>query len=100
MATSASGGRRKMLTESTTPELQKPARAVPDYVSNARLRAWVEEMVALCQPDRVHWCDGSEHEYQALCEQMVEAGTFIRLNPGKRPNSFLARSDPGDVARV
>ena len=73
---------------------------IPDSVENARLRAWVAEMAELCKPDQVHWCDGSQAEYDALCDQMVEAGTFIRLNPDKRPNSFLARSDPGDVARV
>jgi phosphoenolpyruvate carboxykinase (GTP) len=73
---------------------------IPSYVTNARLRTWVEEMVALCKPDRIHWCDGSQAEYDRLCEQMVASGTFIRLNPEKRPNSFLARSDPGDVARV
>ena len=74
--------------------------SVPDNVENPRLRAWVAEMVELCKPDRVYWCDGSQAEYDDLCEQMVEAGTFIRLDPEKRPNSFLARSDPGDVARV
>lgn len=73
---------------------------IPNYVVNSKLRRWVERMVALCQPDRVHWCDGSAQEYNALTEQMVKTGTLIRLNPEKRPNSFLARSDPSDVARV
>jgi len=73
---------------------------IPAYVKNKRLHEWVREMVELCQPDRVHWCDGSQAEYDALCDQMVTNGTFIRLNPEKRPNSFLARSDSSDVARV
>jgi phosphoenolpyruvate carboxykinase (GTP) len=72
----------------------------PDYVKNANLRKWVEQMVELCKPDKVHWCDGSQEEYDAICEQMVEAGTFIRLNNEKRPNSYYTRSDPSDVARV
>ncbi|MBA2679241.1 MAG: phosphoenolpyruvate carboxykinase, partial [Ktedonobacteraceae bacterium] len=74
--------------------------SIPDYVTNTKLRRWVEKMTELCKPDQVHWCDGSQEEYDHLCEQMVEQGTFIRLSAEKRPNSFLARSDPGDVARV
>jgi phosphoenolpyruvate carboxykinase (GTP) len=72
----------------------------PAHIKNTALKSWVEEMVALCKPDQVYWCDGSRREYGDLCEQLVVAGTFIRLNESKRPNSFLARSDPDDVARV
>ncbi len=67
---------------------------------NNKLLSWVDEMIALCTPQAVHWCDGSETEYAAFCGQLVEAGTFIPLNAEKRPGCFLARSDPGDVARV
>ncbi|MGH8833254.1 MAG: phosphoenolpyruvate carboxykinase (GTP), partial [Polaromonas sp.] len=73
---------------------------MPGYVKNAKLIAWVADMVALCKPDNVYWCDGSEAEYQRLCQQLVDAGTFKKLNEAKRPSSFLAQSDPSDVARV
>jgi phosphoenolpyruvate carboxykinase (GTP) len=67
---------------------------------NAKLLAWIDEMARLCKPDSIHICDGSEQEYDALCQLMVSHGTMIKLNEAKRPNSYLCRSDPRDVARV
>lgn len=72
----------------------------PSYVKNQILIEWVKEVAALCKPDKIHWCDGSKEENDQLCNELVECGTFKRLNPQKRPNSFLAWSDPSDVARV
>ncbi len=68
--------------------------------ANTQLLAWVEEVAGLTWPDRVHWCDGSSAEHEQLCEGLVDAGTFERLDPERLPGSFLARSDPADVARV
>ncbi|MEO8647541.1 MAG: phosphoenolpyruvate carboxykinase, partial [Acidobacteriota bacterium] len=72
----------------------------PDNINNSELQRWVSEMAELCKPTDVYWCDGSDEEYDRLCAEMVTAGTFIKLNETKRPNSFLARSHPSDVARV
>lgn len=72
----------------------------PAYLKHQQLREWIQEIVTLCEPAQVHFCDGSQTEYDTLCNKLVETGTFIRLNPKLRPNSFLARSDPSDVARV
>ncbi|MGE3143047.1 MAG: phosphoenolpyruvate carboxykinase, partial [Hyphomonadaceae bacterium] len=82
------------MNKGSTPGLE----AAP--TSHKRLVAWVKQIAALTQPDRVHWCDGSEEEYQQLCADLVAKGTLKPLNPKKRPNSFYAASDPRDVARV
>lgn len=73
---------------------------IPENIKNQDLVTWVQEMVELLQPESVYWCNGSQEEYDRLCAEMVASGTFIKLNEEKRPNSFLARSHPSDVARV
>ena len=78
----------------TIPGLENPP------TRNKKLLEWVEEVASLTQPDRIEWADGSDEEWDRLTQLMVDGGTFIRLDEQKRPNSFLARSNPSDVARA
>ncbi len=71
-----------------------------DQIEHKELKDWVQQLADHCEPENVYWCDGSQEEYQALCDLLVDKGTFIRLNEEKRPNSFACFSDPSDVARV
>ncbi|HZY06694.1 MAG TPA: phosphoenolpyruvate carboxykinase, partial [Ilumatobacteraceae bacterium] len=66
--------------------------------TNERLKSWVDEWAAILRPAAIHWCDGSADEYDRLCHELVDSGTFTKLDEGKRPNSYWAHSDPADVA--
>jgi len=83
-----------------SPRLEGVRLNAPAYVKHQRLLDWVARIAALTEADDVYWCDGSQAEYDRLCQRLVEGGTLRRLNPQRRPNSYLALSDPGDVARV
>jgi phosphoenolpyruvate carboxykinase (GTP) len=85
------------MTAPTTPADETYAKHA---TSHPRLQAWVDEVAALAQPDRIHWCDGSKAEWDQLTSELVDVGTLVRLNPDKKVNSFWAASDPTDVARV
>src|SRR5262245_2381879 len=91
---------RTAVPTSRVPRMPSQTIAAEAPTTHAKLLDWVGEIAKLTQPDAIHWCDGSAEEYDALAQALIEAGTFERLSDAKRPNSYLALSDPGDVARV
>src|SRR6187431_548619 len=102
MPTSRLPGRESQLSRPEEPDqpVSESTAATAAPTKHAKLISWVNEIAELTQPDSIHWCDGSAEEYDRLAQELVDAGTFERLSDAKRPNSYLALSDPGDVARV
>src|SRR3954451_6642161 len=95
------GGRRVTIdTKELNRTLSETTATTEPITKNPKLISWVEEIAELTQPDAIHWCDGSAEEYDRLCQELVDAGTFTKLSEAKRPNSYLSLSDPDDVARV
>ena len=91
----------ELTVETTAPQFVREILAASrPSTTNRHLLRWVEKMAELTTPERIHWVDGSQHEYDRLCDELVANGTYTRLNREKRPGCFLARSDPRDVARV
>jgi phosphoenolpyruvate carboxykinase (GTP) len=93
-------GERRMKVVLSPEQARSGEISAPAWVKNRKLVKWIAEVAALTKPDAIYWCDGSQEEYDRLCADMVASGTMKRLDPVKRPNSYLALSDPSDVARV
>src|SRR3954471_13640172 len=94
------GGKRESNTEGETAVEGNTAVSNGATTTNNKLLDWVDEVATLCQPDRIHWCDGSAEGYDRFAQALVHARTLTRLRAAKRPNSYWPRSDPADVARV